>query len=208
MGSPRYSRDLAVQLIPLKQSRVRLIAQLEKKNDETSLDSVQIAVSCGDPDVFLLADHFGRETGDSVWDQDDGGCDRKRRRGFGTHVGGLFGLMDDATNCAKAGRAGVDVFYTLRPSPFRGLAFGILSAHGPHRLRILTPGLLFRHKPPSHSRPSTRILAASKSYIVLSTERTVQVLVDCFPGTFPAKQGRKKEKRILFVRGRVFRAID
>lgn len=31
MGSPRYSRDLAVQLIPLKQSRVRLIAQLEKK---------------------------------------------------------------------------------------------------------------------------------------------------------------------------------
>lgn len=59
----RNSRDLAVQSIPLKWSRVRLISQLEKKlnegNHETNSDSVQVAVSCSDPDVFLLAGHFG-----------------------------------------------------------------------------------------------------------------------------------------------------
>jgi len=30
-----------------------------KGNHETSLESVQIAISCGNPDVFLLAGHFG-----------------------------------------------------------------------------------------------------------------------------------------------------
>ena len=63
VNEPRNSRDLAVQSIPSRRSRVRLIAQLEKKKSMrdhgTSLDSVQIAVSCRDPDILLLAGHFG-----------------------------------------------------------------------------------------------------------------------------------------------------
>ena len=62
--NPRKSRDLAVRSVPSEKSNVRLIAQLEKKiGHETNPDSVQIAVACSDPDVFLLADHCGWRVG-------------------------------------------------------------------------------------------------------------------------------------------------
>ena len=50
----------------------------------TSLDSAKIAISCSDPDVFLLTRHFWMRGGVNLerW-----GCDRGRRCGFGTHVG-------------------------------------------------------------------------------------------------------------------------
>ena len=73
-----------------------------------------------------------------------GRCDRERRRGFGTHVGRLFGgcekigLMDGAAHNAGDGRAGRLLFY----SPSVALPSSIFSAHGPHGSRIFALGAL------------------------------------------------------------------
>jgi hypothetical protein len=99
-------------------------------------------------------------------------------------------------------------FFILPPSPF----LPVFSVRTDRMGRAFSPlGLLFRPKPPSNSRLSTLIPLSSRLYTVLSIRWAVSISVDCcfFLGTGSAKQeGKKEKKRILFVCGRVFRAID
>jgi len=67
-------------------------------------------------------------------------------------------------------------------SPFVALPrleFQYLGAHGPHGLRILTPGAFVSGQTQSDSRPPTRV-PLPPVYSGPSVGRTVQVSVDCF----------------------------
>lgn len=157
--------------------------------EETSLDSAQIPVPCGDPDILLWADHFVDESsiGEMV-----GGCDRERRPSVQYTRGQVFWKVEHAHS------VGGEAVFNIPPSValprVSSLYFG---AHGPHWSGVLTPGDLFRRKPLPNPRLLTRLFLPRDYTAPQKVDRASFSQFLFILATSPS--GQEREKRIVFV---------